>query len=422
MKIASLFSMPFLCSLAVLAAAGLACQAGEAGFTLSGTMSLSQSAAFGGGSTNYFRAEFGTNRYLIELFDQQSNLLSQARYDGNDVSYWWGAADPNASSTVWVTPLASYPVQGPPIHATEEMIVRPLLWSVPGLSPRLINLFHLAKSNPDFLEMVNSNQYPHGFDKSDLLDPDHHLAQRQFVSFDPVDLGGGKTGEITNTVYRAVFTHYTKAGESSLPLHFTIVDLRMSRFLIRTNSVIVDHAGFGPLPPLPELLDGLPRRSIAVIDYRSGHSRNHLVDNAVKNNELAPDFTAMTLAGQTIRLSDYRGKYVLLDFWATWCGPCIAELPIIKSVFDSYGKNPRFALIGMSLDTDSAAAAKFVQAQHMEWTEVLLGDMATNSVTKAYGVTGIPKIFLIGPDGRLIARELRGPDLDKSVAGALDAK
>jgi hypothetical protein len=74
------------------------------------------------------------------------------------------------------------------------------------------------------------------------------------------------------------------------------------------------------------------------------------------------------------------------------------------------------------VDTNRAAAAKFVQARRIPWTQVLLGDAATNEVTRAYGVPGVPKMFLIGPDGRMIARELRGPAIQKAVAAALDSK
>ncbi len=70
----------------------------------------------------------------------------------------------------------------------------------------------------------------------------------------------------------------------------------------------------------------------------------------------APDFEIRTLSGETVRLADYRGKYVLLDFWATWCTPCLKEIPNLKAVYDKFGSSERFAMISLSLDSDAALA------------------------------------------------------------------
>jgi peroxiredoxin len=138
--------------------------------------------------------------------------------------------------------------------------------------------------------------------------------------------------------------------------------------------------------------------------------------------DMAPDFKVPTLDNKTISLKDYRGKVVLLDFWATWCGPCRGEVPNLKSAYEKFGKNPKFVIISLSLDDDIAAPKDYVKKNGMDWTQGFLGDWGQDKVTKAYGVNSIPATFLIGPDGKVIDKGLRGESLAPGIAKALDAK
>ncbi len=131
----------------------------------------------------------------------------------------------------------------------------------------------------------------------------------------------------------------------------------------------------------------------------------------------APDFRIKTLEGGDLTLSDFRGKFVLLDFWATWCAPCLNEMPSLLRVHDQFSKNPRFALIGISIDERPGDAAATVKLMKLSWLQAFAGP--DSQVVSDYAATAIPATFLIGPDGKILATELRGQKTHAAVAEAL---
>ena len=113
-------------------------------------------------------------------------------------------------------------------------------------------------------------------------------------------------------------------------------------------------------------------------------------------------------------------KYVLLDFWATWCGPCTGETPNLKAVFEQYGKRDDFVMMGLSLDQDKEKPIAYAKEKGTGWIDGFLGDWGKDEVTKKYGVRGIPSIWLIGPDGKVVAKGLRGEGILEAVRTVLE--
>ncbi len=133
----------------------------------------------------------------------------------------------------------------------------------------------------------------------------------------------------------------------------------------------------------------------------------------------APDFAVKTLDDRTVKRSDFRGKYLLLDFWAVWCGPCVAETPYLKATWEAFKGDSRFAMMGLSLDPEISAPRDYAAKNQLDWVQGFLGEWSTNTLPERYGVQGIPAIFLIGPDGRIVAKDLRGDAIKAVVAKAL---
>ena len=128
----------------------------------------------------------------------------------------------------------------------------------------------------------------------------------------------------------------------------------------------------------------------------------------------APEFEATTLDDARLKLSDFRGKVVLIDFWATWCAPCVAELPNVKKAHERFGADG-FVVVSISFDKDAATAKKFAAKRGMSWPQVWVKGADKSPLAKLYNVVGIPATFLVGPDGKVVAKDLRGDKLISAV-------
>jgi peroxiredoxin len=163
-------------------------------------------------------------------------------------------------------------------------------------------------------------------------------------------------------------------------------------------------ADFEKVNPIPTLAQGF----IGQIKRMAG----------VGIGEIAPDFTLNDPDGKPVQLSSLRGKFVLIDFWASWCGPCRQENPNVVRMYDKY-KDKGFSIYGVSLDKEANAWKAAIKKDNLTWVHGSELKHWNSAVAQTYGVTGIPATYLLDKEGKVVAKNLRGAALEAKLAELL---
>ena len=190
---------------------------------------------------------------------------------------------------------------------------------------------------------------------------------------------------------------------------------RLSLFVLQDVGGSVPEVG-----PYATLFQGLsPSLRSSARGQRIGEQIKRLQKVAV--GATAPDFTQNTPDGKPVALSSLRGKYVLIDFWASWCGPCRQENPNVVKAYNQF-KDKGFTVLGVSLDKEGAREAwvRAIEKDGLAWTQVSDLKYWNNAVAQDYGVQAIPQNFLLDPQGKIVAANLRGDALQSTLAKLLE--
>lgn len=147
-----------------------------------------------------------------------------------------------------------------------------------------------------------------------------------------------------------------------------------------------------------------------ILELEKIAANSHELYSTQVNFKAIPFWGSEFTSGDSISLDKYKGKFLFLDFWGTWCGPCLKEIPNIKNVYEKLDKS-KVQILGIVGEDKATSLRKYIDKENILWPQILSDE--TNQIVESYRITGYPRSFLINPEGIIIAKNLRGDDLFK---------
>jgi peroxiredoxin len=148
--------------------------------------------------------------------------------------------------------------------------------------------------------------------------------------------------------------------------------------------------------------------------------RTHNLIQGLKRSAIGnqvENFSLMNEKGEPVSFHQYLGQYVLVDFWASWCGPCIAEIPKFKEIYEKY-RNDGFEIVGISIDKNHEAWLRAITHHELEWPQ-MIDNEEVEIANSHFAVTAVPTTFLLDPDGKIMIRNIKGEELDQKLSELL---
>ncbi|MBS0028566.1 redoxin domain-containing protein [Chitinophaga sp. 22321] len=269
-------------------------------------------------------------------------------------------------------------------------------------------------------QLLAKDSVKHAVIKNSLINDAYHAYQQHFAAVEPVlkslDARWARAtdAEKKGTALRdSMMGVATPLFEEKKRLQRVYVQEHPESYfsLLALKEFAGSSIDYGTVAPLFNNLSVANRNSKTGVEF----AKRLDIAKLTAIGAMAPGFTQNDVSGHPVNLSDFNGRYVLIDFWASWCGPCRGENPNVVKAYQQF-KDKGFTILGISLDQDKEAWVKAIEADKLAWTQVSDLKFWKNAVALQYGIRSIPANLLLDKNGKIIARDLRGEALEKKLA------